>query len=75
MSDEDPTDFDILVHQYGNTATWTFLVNLTIILALLKFSRLAAFVHMLIGLTMFVTTYFFVLWFLVPFGFIEGQKE
>ena len=65
-----PNEFDILIHQYGNTATWTFLVNVSIILALLKFSRLAAFVHMLIGLTIFVTTYVFILWFLIPFGFI-----
>jgi hypothetical protein len=58
----------------GQSVTWEILLNITVILALLKHSWSAAFLHMAIGLCMLVLTYFFILWYLIPFGFIQSQK-
>jgi hypothetical protein len=44
------------------------------VLALLKQSWSAAFLHMAIGIIMLFLTYFFILWFLLPFGFIQSQE-
>lgn len=69
-----PTNGQILVHQVGNSVTWEILLNITVVLALLKHSWSAAFLHMAIGIVMLFLTYFFILWFLAPFGFIQSQE-
>lgn len=69
-----PTNSQILVHEVGQSVAWEILLNVSIILALLKYSGSAAFLHMVIGICMFFMTYFFVLWYLIPFGFIQSQE-
>lgn len=70
-----PSNFDILVHQYGQSLTWCILLDLTAIFALMKYSRLAATLHAILGIVILLLTYFFILWFLIPYGFIQSQKE
>jgi hypothetical protein len=69
-----PTNEEILVHEYGQTICWIILVNVNIILAQLRYNRAAAFTHMVIGLSIFFLTYFFILWYMIPYGFIQGQE-
>jgi len=59
---------------YGQTFTWCILVNFTILFALLKFNKIAVLLHGILGATMIILTYFFILWFLAPYGFIQSQK-
>jgi len=70
-----PTNRQILIHEVGLSITWEILLNITVIMAILKHSWSAAFLHMAIGFCMLGLTYFFILWFLSPFGFIQSQKE
>lgn len=69
-----PSNYQIYVHEIGNSVAWEILLNITVILALLKHSWSAAFLHMAIGFIMLFLTYFFILWFLIPFGFIQSQE-
>jgi hypothetical protein len=69
-----PTNYQILVHQVGQSVTWEILLNISVIMALIKHSRSAAFLHMVLGICICCMIYFFVLWFLAPFGFIQSQE-
>ena len=71
---EGASNSQILVHEVGQSVTWEILLNITVIMALIKHSWSAAFLHMVIGFCMLFLTYFFILWFLIPFGFIQSQK-
>ena len=61
------------MHQYGQVLAWSVLANIGILLAQLKHSRIADIAHMINGLCMFFLTYFFILWFMIPYGFIQSQ--
>ncbi len=75
MSDDDPTEYEVDLHMYGQAITWIVLVDINIILGILKYNRIASLLHMINGLCILFITYFFILWFLLPYGFIEEQKE
>jgi hypothetical protein len=70
-----PSNAHLLVHQYGQTTTWCILLNIMIISASLRNLKIASLIHYSLGGIICFLTYFFILWLLIPFGFIQSQKE
>jgi len=64
-----PSNYQMNVHQIGLTVTWCFLLNFSVLCALLKYQKAAIIIHSVIGGIMMVMTYVFVLYLLAPFGF------
>ncbi len=64
-----PDNTSVLIHQYGQTVTWCILLNISILSACLSYKKIASTLHAILGALILFLTYFFILWFLVPYGF------
>jgi hypothetical protein len=58
-----------MVHNMGLTIAWSGLYNVSLVLAIFKFSKIASLAHTIIGYVILFLTYLSVLWLLIPFGY------
>jgi hypothetical protein len=64
-----PDNYQMNVHQFGMTVTWSILFNISVLCAILKHRKAAQISHSILSFMMLISTYVFILYFLVPFGF------
>ena len=63
------TAYEQQVHQNGQTVAWSILLNVAIMAGALRYDRVAAALHAVLGVMVLILTYTFVLYFLIPYGF------
>lgn len=64
-----PDNYQLNVHQFGMTVTWSLLFNVSVFCAILRHSKTAQISHSILSFMILISTYVFILYFLVPFGF------
>lgn len=64
-----PTNYQVNVHQCGQTIAWSLLLNVSIIAAILRQDKIALIMHLVAGWAILITTYTMILQFLIPLGF------
>ena len=64
-----PTNYQQNVHQIGQTIAWSVLLNFMIISINLRFYKKGFLTHALLGYTILLLTYTFIIYFLAPYGF------
>jgi hypothetical protein len=69
MSDDLPSDLQQNIHQYGLSAAWNILLNVSILCVQFKYDKGAYLTHVVLGYIIFLATYGFILQILAPFSF------
>ena len=64
-----PDNFQMNVHQFGQTVTWSILFNISILCAILRHRKASIIIHAILSCMIMLMTYFFILYLLIPFGF------
>ena len=63
------------VHNICNSVAWSILFNISVFLSLFKFSRVAAWMHMILGFIILLLTLFAILWLLIQYSFNLSVAE
>ena len=57
------------VHQVGLTCAWSILLSVSVVSAVLRYDKIAAITHAIFGWVIFIFSFVFILYLLIPWGF------